>query len=43
MVHADQVLGDEQILTVAYEALARRRSLSRTRGRRGYTAQVVLR
>jgi IS5 family transposase len=43
MIHADQVLADEQILAVVYEALAKRRHLSRTRGRRGYTAEVVLR
>jgi IS5 family transposase len=43
MVHADRVLADEQILATVYEALARRRLLSRTRGRRGYSAEVVLR
>jgi transposase, IS5 family len=43
MLHADQVLADEQILAAVHEALAKRRSLSRTRGRRGYTAEVVLR
>jgi transposase, IS5 family len=43
MIHADQVLADEQILAAVYEALAMRRHLSRTRGRRGYAAEVVLR
>jgi transposase, IS5 family len=37
------VLGDEQILAAVYETLAKRRSLSRTRGRRGYAAEGVLR
>ena len=43
MIHADQVLADEQIVTTAYEALAKRHRLSRTRGRRGFSAEVVLR
>src|SRR5262249_34397028 len=43
MDHADQVLGDEQILTTVYEALGKRHHLSRTRGRRGFSAEVVLR
>jgi IS5 family transposase len=42
MVHGDQILADEQILSTAYEALAKRRLLSRTRGRRGYFAEAVL-
>jgi IS5 family transposase len=29
MIHADQILADEQILAAVYEALARRRLLSR--------------
>jgi transposase, IS5 family len=43
MVHADQVLADEEILALVYEALARRRRLSRTRGRKATPAEVVLR
>jgi IS5 family transposase len=43
MIHADQVLADEQILAVVYEALAKRRLLSRTRGRKATPAEVVLR
>jgi IS5 family transposase len=40
---ADQVLDDDQLLTTVYEALAKRSPKSRTRGRRGTTAEVVLR
>src|SRR5215468_3309539 len=43
MVHADGVLGDEGIVMAAYEALAERHRLSRTRGRRGFCAEVVVR
>jgi IS5 family transposase len=43
MKHADQVLEDEQLVTTVYEALARRRPKSRTRGRRGTPAEIVLR
>ena len=43
MDHADQVLDDEEILTVVYEALGKRHLLSRTRGRKGASAEVVLR
>jgi len=43
MVHADAVLADDDIVTAAYEALAERHRLSRTRGRRGYSAEVVVR
>jgi transposase, IS5 family len=43
MVHVDQVLADEKIVAAAYEALAKRRLLSRTRGRRGFSAEVVVR
>jgi IS5 family transposase len=43
MVHADAVLADEAIVMAAYEALARRHRLSRTRGRRGFSAEVVVR
>lgn len=40
---ADQVLGDEQLLSTVYEALAKRCPKSRTRGRLGTPAEVVLR
>jgi IS5 family transposase len=43
MIHVDQVLADEKIVAAAYEALAKRRLLSRTRGRRGFSAEVVVR
>jgi transposase, IS5 family len=43
MQHADQVLEDEQLVASVYEALARRSPKSRTRGRRGTPAEVVLR
>ena len=43
MVHADEVLADEEIVMAAYEALAKRHLLSRTRGRRGFSADVVVR
>src|SRR5215471_1522577 len=43
MAHADGVLGDEGIVMAAYEALAERHRLSRTRGRRGFSAEVVVR
>jgi transposase, IS5 family len=43
MIHADKVLADEEIVMAAYEALAKRHRLSRTRGRRGYSAEVVVR
>jgi IS5 family transposase len=43
MKHADQVLEDEQLVATVYEALARRSPKSRTRGRRGTPAEVVLR
>src|SRR6202051_2904163 len=41
--HADQVLEDEQLVSTVYEALAQRSPKSRTRGRRGTPAEVVLR
>jgi transposase, IS5 family len=40
MVHADAALADDDIVTAAYEALAKRHPMSRTRGRRGYSAEV---
>src|ERR1700719_3219376 len=43
MKHADEVLADEEIVAVVYEALAKRRPKSRCRGRRGTPADVVLR
>jgi transposase, IS5 family len=43
MKHADQVLSDKQIVAAIYEALAKRRPHSRTRGRPGVPAEVVLR
>src|SRR5207302_7984602 len=43
MRHADQVLADKEIVAAVYEALARRHPHSRSRGRRGAPAEVVLR
>jgi len=43
MKHADEVLADEEIEMVVYAALAKRRPNSRSRGRRGTPADVVLR
>ncbi len=43
MRHADQVLSDECIIATVYEALARRHAKSRSRGRLGTPAEVVLR
>ena len=43
MTHADQVLADEQIVAAVYEALAKRHPKSRSRGRPGAAAEVVLR
>ncbi|HYB05115.1 MAG TPA: ISNCY family transposase [Methyloceanibacter sp.] len=43
MVHADEVLADEAIVMAAYKALCKRRRLSRTRGRRGFSAEAVVR
>ncbi len=43
MEHADRVLADEQIVAAVYEALARRHPKSRSRGRQGAPAEVVLR
>jgi len=43
MHQVDQVLADPQLLTIVYEALARRSPQSRTRGRKGTPAEVVLR
>jgi IS5 family transposase len=43
MMHADHVLADEDIVAAVYEALSRRHPKSRTRGRLGTPAEVVLR
>ena len=43
MRHVDGVLADAQLVNVVYTALARRWPHSRTRGRRGTPAEVVLR
>jgi transposase, IS5 family len=43
MKHADEVLADEDIEMAVYEALAKRRPKSRSRGRRGTPADAVLR
>ena len=43
MRRADQILEDEKLLNLVYEALVRRHPKSRTRGRLGAPAEVVLR
>src|SRR5262249_53677286 len=43
ILHADQVLADEQIVAAVHEALAQRHPKSRSRGRRCVPAEVVLR
>ena len=43
MKHADKVLDDEQIVAAVYEALAKRHPKSRSRGRLGAPAEMVLR
>ena len=44
MIHVDQVLADEKIVAAARtRRFAKRRLLSRTRGRRGFAAEVVVR
>ena len=43
MRFADQVLDDDQLLATVHDALAKRRPKSRTRGRLGTPAEVVLR
>src|SRR5262245_34955424 len=43
MRHADTLLADEDLLQIVHEALQRRRPHSRTHGRRGTPAEVVLR
>jgi IS5 family transposase len=43
MTHADAVLADEELVAAVYDALAKRRPKSRSRGRRGMPAEIVLR
>ena len=43
MRQADRLLEDEQLIQAVQEALLKRRPKSRTRGRRGYPAEIVLR
>jgi len=43
MAHADKVLADEPLIATVHEALAKRHPKSRSRGRRGSPAEVVLR
>ena len=43
MKHADAVLADEDVVAAVYEALAKRHPKSRSRGRHGAPAEVVLR
>jgi IS5 family transposase len=43
MSHADRVLQDDELVAAVYEALARRHPKSRSRGRQGTPAEVVLR
>ena len=43
MRHADALLDDDQLLAAVYDALATRHPQSRTRGRRGAPADMVLR
>jgi IS5 family transposase len=43
MRHADAILGDDPLVSAVYEALGTRHPQSRTRGRRGAPAEMVLR
>jgi IS5 family transposase len=43
MAHADQVLADEALVAAVYEALGKRHPKSKSRGRLGAPAEVVLR
>jgi IS5 family transposase len=43
MQHADEILRDDALLTIVQEALSRRIRKSKTRGRPGTPAEVVLR
>jgi len=43
MQYADQVLADETLVTLVYDALGKRHPKSKSRGRQGVAAEVVLR
>jgi IS5 family transposase len=43
MRQADQILEDEKLLSIVYESLVRRHPKSRTRGRLGVPAEIVVR
>jgi hypothetical protein len=43
MAHADQVLADEVLVTTVYQALGKQDPKSKSRGRQGIPAEVVLR
>ena len=43
MIHADQILDDEIVVAAVYEALSKRHPKSRSRGRHGAPAEMVLR
>ena len=43
MRHADVILDDDQLVSIVYEALTKRHPKSRTRGRRGAPAEMVIR
>jgi transposase, IS5 family len=43
MAHADRILDDENIVAAVYEALSKRHPRSRSRGRHGAPAEMVLR
>ena len=43
MAHADAVLADEALVAAVYEALGKRHPKSKSRGRQGTPAEVVLR
>ena len=43
MAHADGVLEDEELVAAVYEALGKRHPKSKSRGRQGTPAEVVLR
>jgi hypothetical protein len=43
MRHVDAILDDDALVSVVYQALARRHPNSRRRGRQGFPAEMVLR
>src|SRR5215470_8375244 len=43
MPHADEVLADEEIVALVYEAMAKRHPKNRSRSRHGSQAEMVLR